>query len=110
MTAVVVTHVVAILAGRWRSIDRDRHYRLFSTGRSMVHSTDTCVGLGFRDSFWVFFAYKDDRLRIAICSLQTVADRFKENYNIDVKKALYICHHVSREQRQSKVLYFLSHQ
>ena len=30
----------------------------FSTGRSLVHSTDTCAGLGFRYSFWVFFTYK----------------------------------------------------
>ena len=27
-------------------------------GRSLVHSTDTCTGLGFRDSLWVFFVYK----------------------------------------------------
>ena len=58
MTAVVAAHVVAVPAVRWRSIDRDMHYRPFSTGRSLVHSTDTCAGLGFRDSFWVFFTYK----------------------------------------------------
>ena len=33
-------------------------YRPFSTCRSLVHSTDTYSGLGFRNSFWVFFAYK----------------------------------------------------
>ena len=95
MTA-VVAHVVAVSAGRWRSIDRDSRYRPFSTGRSLVDSTDTCAGLGFRDRFWVFSAYKkllgrtetrtrermycqaiqtvrdisrDDRARIATCSL-----------------------------------------
>ena len=35
-----------------------RCYRPFSTCRSLVHSTDTYAGLGFRNSFWVFFAYK----------------------------------------------------
>ena len=59
MIAVVAAHVVGVPAGRWRSIDRDLRYCSFSTGHSLIHSTDTCTGLGFRDSFWVFFAYKN---------------------------------------------------
>ena len=58
MNAVVADHVVAVPAGRQRSIDRDRRYRLFLTVRSLVHSTDTCAGLGFRYRFWAFFAHK----------------------------------------------------
>ena len=42
MTAVVAAHVVGVSVGRWRSIDRDRRQRPFSTGRSLVNSTDTC--------------------------------------------------------------------
>ena len=57
MTVVVAAHVVAVPTGCWRPIDRDRRLRAFSTGRSLVHSADTCAGLGFRDSFFVFFAY-----------------------------------------------------
>ena len=64
MTAVVAAHVVAVSVGRWRSIDRDRRYRPFSTGRSLVHSTDTCTGLGFRDSFPMFFAYKNSYAKL----------------------------------------------
>ena len=30
----------------------------------------------------------DDRARTAACSLRTVTDRFKDNYNIDVTSAL----------------------
>ena len=58
MTAIVDAHAVAVPAGRWRSIDRDRGYRPFSTGRSLVHSTDACARPGLRDSYWVFFMYK----------------------------------------------------
>ena len=36
MTAVVAAHVVAVSAGSWRSIDRNR-VPAFSTGRSLVH-------------------------------------------------------------------------
>ena len=72
-----------------------------STGRLFVHSTYTCTTLGLRDSLCVFFAYKtllgrngtrtrerkcfrsirtvwdisrNDRARIATCSLQTATD------------------------------------
>ena len=38
---------------------RDLRYRPFSTGRSLVHSTYICAGLGFRESVCVFFAYKN---------------------------------------------------
>ena len=58
MTAVVAAHVVAVSAGRWRSIDRDLCYHPFSTGLSLFHSSYTSAGLGFRDSLMVFFAYK----------------------------------------------------
>ncbi len=58
ITAVVAAHVVAIPPGCWRSIDRDRRYRPFLTDRSLVHSTETGTGFGFRDSFWMFFSYK----------------------------------------------------
>ena len=39
MIAVVATHVVSVLAGRCRSIDGDRLYHPFSSGRSLVQST-----------------------------------------------------------------------
>ena len=58
MIAVVVVHVVAVPVGSCRSVDRDGSCRLFSTGRLLRRSTDTCAGLGFRESFWMFFAYK----------------------------------------------------
>ena len=54
MIAVVVVQFITVPTGRWRSIDGDRRYRSFSTGRSLVHLTDTRAGLHFRDSFWVF--------------------------------------------------------
>ena len=54
MTAVGAAHGVAVSAGGWRSIDRDCRYLPFSTGRSLVHLTYTCAGLGFRDSFGCF--------------------------------------------------------
>ena len=54
MSPVVAAHGVAVSAGRLRSIDRGRRYGPFSTGRSLVHSTDTCCGLGFGDSFGCF--------------------------------------------------------
>ena len=31
-----------------------------STGHSLVYSTNTCARVGIRDSFWVFFAYKQN--------------------------------------------------
>ena len=58
MIAVVATHVVAISARRSLAIDRDRRYCPFSTGLWLVSATDTVAGLDFRDSFLVFFAYK----------------------------------------------------
>ena len=62
MTAVVAAHVVAGPAGRCRSINRDRCYRPFLARppRSLVLSIDICAGLGLCDSFWVFFAYKEN--------------------------------------------------
>ena len=44
----MTAHFVAGPAGRWRSIDRDRHYATF-------HSTDTCSRVGLRDSFFGIF-------------------------------------------------------
>ena len=58
MTAVGAAHFVSVSDGRWRPIDRDRHYRPVSTGRLLVHLTDTCAGIGFPYSFGVFFGYK----------------------------------------------------
>ena len=58
MTAVDAAHVVPVPVGHWRSIDRDRRYRPFSTSRSLVHSTGTGAVIGFRDSLWVFFGHK----------------------------------------------------
>ena len=69
MIAVVVVQIFTVLTGRWRSIDLDRHYRPLSTGHSPVHSTGTCAGLRFRDSFGMFFAYKKllDRTETRTC-------------------------------------------
>ena len=58
MTTVVAAHVVAVPADHRRSIDRDWRYCPLLTGRLLVHSPDTCAGLGFRGRFWLFFAYK----------------------------------------------------
>ena len=58
MTAVVAAHAVAVPAVRKRLIDRDQCYHHFSMGRSLVHSRDTCAGLAFRDSIFLFFEYK----------------------------------------------------
>ena len=60
MIAVVAAHVVTVPVGRWRSIDRDQRYRPFSTGRSLVHSTDTCPGLGFAIVLGCFSRLKND--------------------------------------------------
>ena len=46
----------------------------FTTGRSLVHSTDTCAGIGFRDSFWVFFTYK----KIARLNWDTNVSRYEQ--------------------------------
>ena len=54
----MTAHVVAGLAGRWRSIDCDRCYAPISMRRSLVHSTDTSARLGLRNSFWGVFVYK----------------------------------------------------
>ena len=78
MTAVVATHVVSVSAGRWRSMNHGRRYRTFSTGRSLVHSTYTCTGFGFRDSFFCVF-------RIAAhteADLQNTLDVFAEAYTL----------------------------
>ena len=61
MTAVVTAQVVAVSGGRWQSIDHDRRYRQFTTGRSLVHSTDICMSLGFCDSFGCFSLIKNAR-------------------------------------------------
>ena len=87
MIAVVVVQIITVPTGRWRSIDRYRRYRPFSTGRSLVHSNDTCVGFVFPDSVWVFFANKKllartetrTRERKDLQSIRTVSDIFRDD-------------------------------
>ena len=44
---------------RRSSIDRDQRYSPFLTGRSLVHSTDTCVGCGSAIVFGYFSVRKN---------------------------------------------------
>ena len=71
----------------------------FSTGRSLVHSTDTCARLGVRISFWVFFAYiyikqllgrpeTRTRDRIDCQSIWTVWDISREPIEQDLRPAV----------------------
>ena len=54
-----VAAMIAVVAARVVAGDRPwPALRPFLTGRSLVHSTDTCATFGLRDSYWVFFVYK----------------------------------------------------
>ena len=104
ITGVFAIQVVAVPTGRRRSnVSAVRAYR-----HRWFHNWTLTRRLGFRDGVLVFFAYKaelrcelvrgsnysrvdtkvwyisrDDRARIATCSLRTTTDKFKDNCSID---------------------------
>ena len=100
---------IQAIAIRWRPTNRDGPLRLRQC-RSLAIQINTRTGDPIYPRFWKFFEYKkllgrtemrtrdrmycqtirivryisrDDRARIATCSLRTLTDRLKENYSID---------------------------
>ena len=109
MNAVVTVQVVAFSTGRWQSTVTAVTDIVLSPFRRVAGSFDCTLArqLGFHDNLWMFFAYttfdvgitvmltrvskewqwirtvwvisRDDRARIAICSLSL---SYKDNYSI----------------------------